>query len=110
MLPHYLALGLPVGASETEVRQRYLQLIREYPPGRDPEPFQKVSAAYEALRDRRMRIRASLFGYADYGDWKLALDALTDAAPDKRQTPGLRALIAAEGIGTTRTEHDGRAG
>ena len=110
MLVHCLALELPVGASETDVRQRYLQRIREYPPGRDPEPFQKVSAAYEALGDRRTRIRASLFGYADYGDWKLALDALAEAKPDKRSMPGLRDLLVAEGVGQARTEDDGRAG
>ncbi len=99
MLVHYLALEVLPSASDNEIRQRYLQRIREHPPGRSPERFQKVSAAYEALKDRRSRIRASLFGYADYGDFRLALEALAEAAPDQRRMPDLKTLLAAEGRG-----------
>ncbi len=100
MLAHYLALELPASASEEEIRERYLQLVRRHTPERDPERFQRISKAYEALKDRRSRVRESLFGDAEIGDFKLALEALAEAPPDRRRTPGLGALLAIEGKAT----------
>lgn len=97
MLIHYLVLGLPLSASQEEIRQRYLQLTRAHPPGRDPERFQQISAAYEALKDERTRIETSILGMARHGDFALALDALVRARPAQRKTPDLKTLLAAEG-------------
>ncbi len=44
-------LGLPRHASEQEVRRRYLELVRQYPPERDPLRFQQIHAAYKAAED-----------------------------------------------------------
>ena len=44
-------LGLARGADETEVRARYLDLVKQYPPDRDPEKFRQIRAAYEATKD-----------------------------------------------------------
>jgi hypothetical protein len=44
-------LGLPRHASETDVRARYLELVREHPPERDPSRFQQIHAAYQAASD-----------------------------------------------------------
>ncbi len=97
MLNHYLALGLPCSASREEVRRRYLALIRAYPPSREPEYSQRIVVAYEALKDDRSRVETALFGMARYGDFELALDALVQARPRRRSTPGLKTLISAEG-------------
>ena len=97
MLAHYLALGLSPSASREEVRRRYLELIRAHPPSREPEYSQRVVSAYEALKDDRSRIETALFGMARHGDFELALDALVQARPRRRSTPGLKTLIAAEG-------------
>ena len=98
MLTHYLVLGLSPQASLTEVRQRYLQLVRENPPGRAPEHFQKITAAYEALQDERTRVATTLFGARQYADVEMALLDLVRARPPRRKSPGLKALLAAEGI------------
>ena len=98
MLAHYLTLDLAPGASREEIRQRYLALIRRHPPSRDPERFQRVTAAYEALQDDRLRVRTALFGIAAYSDWELALEALVQARTGARKAPGLQALLAAEGL------------
>ena len=98
MLAHFLALGISPSASREEIRQRYLQLVRTHPPGRDPERFQQITSAYEALQDERARVETAVFGMARYGDFELALDALLQARPSRRETPGLQTLIAAEGI------------
>jgi curved DNA-binding protein CbpA len=58
--PHEV-MGLAAGASETEIRQRYLELVREFPPDRAPERFAAVHAAYASLRDPAIRLHARLF-------------------------------------------------
>ena len=97
MLAHYLTLNLDPGASQEEIRQRYLALIRSHPPSHDPDRFQRIAAAYDALQDDRTRVRTAIFGIAAYSDWELALDALVQARAAARKAPGLQALRAAEG-------------
>ena len=99
MLAHYLVLGLPPSATGEEIRRRYLELVRTHRVGQDrqdPQRLQQITAAYEALKDDRARVKTALFGMAAYGDFELALDALVQARPARRETPGLQALLAAE--------------
>ncbi len=70
--------------------------MRAHRPGRQPERLQRITAAYEALKDDRARVRTALFGAAGYADFELALDALVEARPERRRAPGLQALLAAE--------------
>lgn len=44
-------LGVPPDAGEAEVRARYLELVKQFPPEREPEKFREVRAAFEAARD-----------------------------------------------------------
>lgn len=48
--PHE-TLGVPSTATAAEVRSRYLQLVREFPPDRAPERFAEIRAAFDELRD-----------------------------------------------------------
>ncbi len=57
----YEVLGLPPHADETEVRQRYLELVRENPPDRAPERFAAIRSAYDDVRDPKRRLGARLF-------------------------------------------------
>jgi len=57
--PHRV-LGLPQHASEEEIRARYLELVKEFPPDRDPDRFREVRAAYEAAKDPLVVARALL--------------------------------------------------
>jgi curved DNA-binding protein CbpA len=57
----YEQLGLPPSADETEIRRRYLELVRQFPPDRAPERFAEIRAAYDALRDPVSRLEARLF-------------------------------------------------
>src|SRR4051812_33687812 len=54
-------LGLPPHADEAEIRGRYLELVREFPPDRAPERFAAVRAAYDQVRDPARRLRAQIF-------------------------------------------------
>jgi len=60
----YSVLGVPRHAGEEEIRRRYLELVRESPPDRDPEGFAAIRAAYDAVRDPTRRLDAQLFEVA----------------------------------------------
>ncbi|MEZ6118840.1 MAG: J domain-containing protein [Pirellulaceae bacterium] len=44
-------LGLSADADEKAIRERYLQLVKKYPPERDPDAFQKIQNAFELVKD-----------------------------------------------------------
>lgn len=50
-------LGVSEDATEDEIRKAYLRGVKEHPPERDAEKFEKVRDAYRILRDPRNRIR-----------------------------------------------------
>jgi curved DNA-binding protein CbpA len=58
----YETLGISPQADEKEIRDRYLQLVREFSPERAPERFASIRAAYDQLRDPAVRLRSLLFG------------------------------------------------
>ncbi len=47
----FQVLGVAQDATESEIRTRYLDLVKKFPPDRDPDQFRKIQAAYEAARD-----------------------------------------------------------
>jgi DnaJ-class molecular chaperone len=62
MIDPYQTLGISPQADEKEIRNRYLELVREFPPDRAPERFASIRTAYEQLRDPAVRVRSLLFG------------------------------------------------
>ena len=60
----YSVLGVARDAGEAVVRKRYLELVRAFPPDRDPERFAEVRAAFEAIRDPVQRVEDQLFEIA----------------------------------------------
>lgn len=57
----YNVLGLARQASETEIKRAYFQMVRQFPPEREPEKFREIRTAYEQLRDPQSRARTALF-------------------------------------------------
>jgi curved DNA-binding protein CbpA len=76
---HFDVLGLTKDASEPEIRQRYLELVRAFSPERAPERFAAIHAAYSALRDPTARLESQLFSIA------CESDSLEKLASDVRQ-------------------------
>jgi curved DNA-binding protein CbpA len=76
MEDHFEILGLTKDSSEIEIRQRYLELVREFSPERAPERFAAIHAAYSALRDPVARLESQLFNFGSGSDSidKLASD------------------------------------
>ncbi len=54
-------LGVSPNADEAEVRSRYLQLVREFPPDRAPERFAEIRAAFDEIRNPMVRLDKLLF-------------------------------------------------
>lgn len=61
MTDPYEVLNLSPLAEETEIRRRYLELVRRFSPEREPEQFAAIHAAYEAVRNPTTRLEALLF-------------------------------------------------
>ncbi len=51
VIHYYETLGLEPGADAAAVKKAYFRLIRLHPPEKDPEQFQELRRAYEALKD-----------------------------------------------------------
>ena len=54
-------LGLPSDADDDAIRVRYLTLVKEFPPERNPEKFAEIRKAYEATKNLEDRLRRRLF-------------------------------------------------
>ena len=87
MMDPAAVLGVSADATDEEIRAAYLQKVRECPPDRAPEPFERVRDAYEMLRDPRRRMRHRLLA----ADARSPLAALfIGQAPSRRFVgPGL---------------------
>jgi curved DNA-binding protein CbpA len=53
-------LGVNQDAGEEEIRAAYVRKVKEHPPDRSPEEFERIRDAYDNLRDPRRRMRDSL--------------------------------------------------
>jgi len=53
-------LGVTQDAGEEEIRTAYVRKVKEHPPDRSPEEFERIRDAYASLRDPRRRMRDSL--------------------------------------------------
>jgi hypothetical protein len=79
-------LGISQNATDEEIRAAYLLKVREYPPDRAPEQFEKIRDAHEILRDPRRRVRHRLFS-VDPGAPLVSLFT-DDARPRRFVGPG----------------------
>lgn len=61
MTDPWAVLGLSPDTDEQAIRHRYLELVRQHPPDRDADRFQKIRAAYDALRDPVQRLHRQIF-------------------------------------------------
>jgi curved DNA-binding protein CbpA len=86
-------LGLPLDASDAQVRAKYLELARKFPPEQHPERFAAVRAAYEKLRDLDARARYRLFELGGEDTIEAIIEEAACTTPRRRF--GLGQLLAA---------------
>ena len=84
-------LGIGVSADESEIRAAYLSKVKQYPPERCPEEFQRVREAYELLRSPRERTRRRFLAL----DAERPLRELLEIPTPQRQFLGPQAWLQA---------------
>jgi len=78
--PHKV-LGIASDADAATIRQRYLELVRQFPPERNPQEFGEIRAAYDHLRDPVVYLEQRLLNVTD----TRTIDSLlTELQPDVR--------------------------
>jgi DnaJ-class molecular chaperone len=88
--PHHI-LGVSEDADAGEIRSAYLNKIKEFPPERCPEEFERVRDAYTILNDPYYRTRMML----QSTDPEAPLVALLDNQKQNRQFVGPQAWLDA---------------
>lgn len=73
-------LGIAANASQDEIRRAYVEKVKQFPPDRSPEEFERIRDAYEKLRDPRSRARAMLLA----PDFNIPLVSLVDGHKRRR--------------------------
>ena len=51
LLDPFQVLGVSKDAGEDQIRARYLELVKQFSPEREPERFREVQAAFQAAKD-----------------------------------------------------------
>lgn len=54
-------LGVSEDASDEVIKKAYLHKVRQYPPERYPDQFQRIRRAFEAIHTQSLRLRYQLF-------------------------------------------------
>ncbi|SLM33205.1 hypothetical protein MTBBW1_950003 [Desulfamplus magnetovallimortis] len=98
MLKECLVLNIPLDASDEQIRKRYLELVKKYPPEREPQQFQKINSAYEEIKDQRSRVKSRLFSTFKTVTTEVALQELASVAKFKKRNAGLKELFQSAGI------------
>lgn len=88
-------LGVAEDAGDDAIKKAYLQQVREHPPERDPDRFQAIRAAYEAVKTHRDRLRYQLFQAETPDLAELTATALRPTGPRRRPPESqLRQLLS----------------
>ena len=77
-------LGIAPSATEEEIRAAYLRKVKEHPPDRSPEEFEKIRNAFEILRDPRTRTLAAMHA----SDPDAPLTSILDGRAPQRRFAG----------------------
>jgi curved DNA-binding protein CbpA len=77
-------LGVSQDAGEEEIRAAYVRKVKEHPPDRSPEQFERIRDAYDNLRDPRRRMREALLS----ADASAPLVSLIDLETRQRRFVG----------------------
>lgn len=86
----FAVLGVGETDDDATVKQRYLALVRAFPPDREPDRFQEIRQAYEAVGTLRGRLAVQLLRTRSHALGQLKL-ALLDG---ERARPSAEAMTA----------------
>ncbi len=69
----YLILDVAGQASDIDIKQAYLQKVKQFPPDHYHEQFQEIQQAYELIKDFSARTKYALFNVQE-ADFNALLD------------------------------------
>ena len=90
-LDPWAVLGVDMDATDQQVRAAYIDKVRQHPPDRDQEQFERVRDAYEELRDPRRRAKRMFLSVDPYQE----LPSLLAGEPPPRRHVGSALWLAA---------------
>jgi curved DNA-binding protein CbpA len=91
MTDPYLVLGVSVESDDAAIRQRYLELVREFPPERQPQRFAAIRTAYELVKDADSRAWHRVFEQGRRDSIEQIIEEIACRTPRRRFS--LQALI-----------------
>ncbi|MDR2345902.1 MAG: DnaJ domain-containing protein [Planctomycetaceae bacterium] len=81
---YYHTLGISPGSSKAEIRNRYLELVRKFPPEKNPEKFVKIQEAYDNLKDPIGIMYEMLLSLQTSDSMEQIIEELIDELRDER--------------------------
>ena len=98
----FTVLGVDENAGDEAIKQRYLALVRAYPPDREPDRFQEYRRAYEAVRGERERLEVKLLRTSNAALSRLKLHCLRAAGTDRhRPSQATMTALILDGLSQT---------
>jgi curved DNA-binding protein CbpA len=94
-------IGVSEDATDETIKKAYLQKVRQYPPEREPEQFQIIRTAFEAIKTQEQRLKYLLFHHEPPSIAALLEHALQSGKP-QRPTATLFTKTLAESLKLSR--------
>ncbi len=95
MLKSFIILDLPIDASDAQIRERYLKLVKEFTPEKAPDKFQNFTTAYEGIKDRRSRVKSKIFNALRDMEGDATFRSLVKSVKFKKKHTNLGELLQA---------------
>ena len=70
-------LGVATDATDEELRAAYLRKVKQYPPDRSPEEFEKIRDAFDKLKDPRRRTLDMITAVSPFDHFSVVLEGRT---------------------------------
>jgi curved DNA-binding protein CbpA len=84
----YQILNLAPDATDAEIREAYLRLVRRYPPTQFPEHFSRIARAYGKIDTPEKRLDYKLLGDPDPPYGGTFVEEVIDLVRFQRKRPG----------------------
>lgn len=82
----YEILEVAADATDAEIKQAYIRKVKDNPPDRDQERFQRIHDAYTSIKDYESRVSHALFA-VPAADFNELLDRALHVAQTPQVTP-----------------------
>jgi len=88
-------LNIPEDSSDEAVKKGYLAMVKQFPPERFPNEFQRICASYETVKTEKARLKFALFDAAVPDMDELIRDIRADASTGRPDVYTLQKLLTA---------------